>query len=104
MNFRLTGSHLRWIARERNIRCADEREIILVRDDEHDPSVSRLQGKCLRSLVETRDYDVTPLDQPERTAPITTGRTEDVLHPGTCGINQPGRTNGPPPAGVGHHV
>src|SRR3954447_14860582 len=101
MDFLLTGGHLRRIARERNIRGSDEREIILVRDDEHDPPVSRLQRKCLRPLVQTGDYNVTPLDQPERAAPIASGRTEDVLYPRTCGINQPGRTNGPLPARVG---
>jgi len=84
--------------------CADEGEIILVRDDEHDAFVSRLQRKCLRSLVQTGDYYVTPLDQPERTAPMTSGRTQDILHPRTCGINQPGRTNGPLRACVGRHV
>ena len=62
----LRGDPRTFVFFDLNVRGADQREFLLIRDDEDDALVGILQNVRVRTRVDARHHDVTALDVPHR--------------------------------------
>ncbi len=92
--------HVRWIAREWNIRRPDEREVIFVRNREHHTTVGVLESVGLRTFIEPADDNMTALDQPQGGMPVRSRRVQNIFHPGTGRVHECPRAHRAPLTGA----
>src|SRR6185437_11661576 len=79
-------------AGERNIGCADQRLVAVVRVDENDALVVVLHQISLRPVPELARDDVAALDQPHRATRIAAEHAADhIIDPGSAGVDDGAR-------------
>src|SRR6185437_14351095 len=79
-------------------------EIVLVGNREDHAPIGVLQSVGLRAFIESSDNDVAAFDEPQRTMSVRSRGTQNVLHPGTCGVNERTGASRATLSGVRRHI